>query len=558
MSTSAPQEVTVRVDASQWRGMLPHAWTYIGYDECNYTTSPEGEALLNRIGAFQEQPYYVRCHHLFCTGNRHGFYKWGSTNVYLEDPEGEPIYDWTEIDLILDTIRAAGLKPFVELGFMPRDLADPRFYDAAGDGGRLEQYQRSGWASPPRVYSRWYDLVRALVEHLVERHGAAEVASWYFELWNEPDIRYYWKGTLQEYCTLYDYTAAAVKDALPEGRVGGPGTTHPMPGNNAAQWLDGFCAHCTSGTNAVSGEVGTPLDFVSFHLKGGGYRADPLNRPQAPPSVRRMLQGLLTGYEILSRYPGLTALECVISECDPDGWAAGGAWDNACLNFRNTEYYASFVAAAFTRLLHLAAQRAWDVKLLTWAFVFVGERCFEGTRALSTQGIDKAILNLLRMGALLGHRQLALESSGERDPLAEEGLWDGGDGPDVWGLAAQSGDGALQVLLYSHHDDWERPERSTVTLELEGLPPEAAAARVEHYRIDGQHSNAWAEWLRQGRPRYPAGGQREAILSRAGLELLEPPRELPLEEGALALKLEMPAHSVSLLRIVPQRAPAEG
>ena len=110
----------------------------------------------------------------------------------------------------------------------------------------------------------------------------AEIVTWYWELWNEPDI-FYWRGTAEEFNTLYDYTAAAVKAACPEARVGGPATTNPAPGSKAAAYLDGFLAHCADGVNAYTGERGTPLDFVTFHVKGGGYRADPLHRKQAPP-----------------------------------------------------------------------------------------------------------------------------------------------------------------------------------------------------------------------------------------------------------------------------------
>ena len=227
------------------------------------------------------------------------------------------------------------------------------------------------------------------------------MATWYFELWNEPDI-FYWRGTIDEFDKLYDYTAAAVKAACPQARVGGPSTTNPDLNRNSGKYLDIFLDHCVNGTNHVTGQKGTPLDFITFHVKGGGYRADPLHRKQNPPSVKQVVRDVGIGYDILSKYPGLAQLECVLSEIDPDGWAAGGAWDNANLNFRNTEYYASYVACAFDKLTKWSVAKGWDLKFLSWAFMFVAERCFEGTRAFSTQGIDKAILNLFRMYAKMG------------------------------------------------------------------------------------------------------------------------------------------------------------
>jgi xylan 1,4-beta-xylosidase len=540
----------VSVDAGASLGQLAHNWTYIGYDEVNYTYVPEGQQLLAKFMELQEQPYYVRPHHLLCTGNCHGFYKWGSTNAYLEDDQGSPVYDWTIVDLVLNTLLKYRCKPFVEIGFMPQDLAAPECYDAAQENWTGQLYRSVGWACPPKDYQKWYDLIFSLVGHCAERYGRDEIATWYWELWNEPDI-FYWRGSLEEFNKLYDYTAAAVKAACPEARVGGPATTNPAPGGKAADFLDRFLDHCVYGTNAYTGRPGTPLDFITFHVKGGGYRADPRHRKQTPPSVKRILSHTCSGYEIISRYPGLQHLECILSEIDPDGWAAGGAWDNANLNFRNTEYYPSFVAAAFDKVSKFARSQSWDLKLLTWAFMFVGERCFEGTRAFSTQGIDKPILNLFRMYARMGAREVALSSSGAKDPLAYADQWGNDEAPDISGFAALSDRPSLEVLLYNHHDDWDRQAEYTIELEVANLPFERDGLIVTHYRIDQSHSNAYAEWVRQGRPMYPTAEQRAAIEARAGLEQLEPPRAITSHAGKISLSFTMPVHSISLLCIAP-------
>src|SRR5437764_4414055 len=123
-ATSRHASVKVSVDAGQWLGEFNHHWNYIGYDEVNYTYTPEGQELLAKFMQFKEKPYYVRTHHLLCTGNCHGFYKWGSTNVYMEDSAGHPIYNWRYIDLVFDILLRYGCKPFVELGFMPQDLVE--------------------------------------------------------------------------------------------------------------------------------------------------------------------------------------------------------------------------------------------------------------------------------------------------------------------------------------------------------------------------------------------------------------------------------------------------
>lgn len=538
--------VTVTVDAAKRLGELPHSWNYIGYDEPNYTYTPEGQELLAKFGAIQEKPYFVRVHHLLCTGNCHASYKWGSTNVYLEDEQGSPIYDWTIIDLIFDTILKHNLKPFVELGFMPQDLADPKFYDIGKDVRRMQEYKTYGWACPPKDYQKWYDLIYALVVHCFDRYGQNEVLGWYWELWNEPDGMY-WKGTIDEFNKLYDYTAAAVKAAHPQARVGGPATTGPGRGRNADLFLDRFLHHCVNETNTLTGQTGAPLDYVSFHVKGGGYRADPKNKPVDPPSTQWLMQQVAAGYEIISRYPGLNRLECVLSEADPDGWAAGGAWDNKALNFRNTEYYASYVACTFDKVIRFGQYHHWDVRPLTWAFLFVGERCFEGTRAFSTQGIDKAVFNLFKMYVKMGTQQVALTSSGAQDELAYSDRWGYASPSDVSGFAALTGEKSLEVLIYNHHDDWHRTGETRVELDLVNLPFAGQKATLKHYRIDSTHSNAYAEWVRQGRPMYPEGGQYEAIKARDGLEMFSAPQSLTVDSGKAKLVLTLPVHSVSLL-----------
>lgn len=550
MSTDSPKPTQIRVDAGTWLGELPHNWNYIGYDEINYTYTPEGEELLAKFMALQEKPYYVRPHHLLCTGNCHGFYKWGSTNAYLEDEAGNPIYDWTFVDLTFDTLLKYNCKPFVELGFMPQDLVDPAHYDTAKDNWTAQQYRAVGWACPPKDYQKWYDLIYHLVRHCIDRYGEDEIKTWYWELWNEPDI-FYWRGTVEEFNKLYDYTAAAVKAACPDARVGGPSVTNPSPERKSVEVLDKFLAHCVSGTNACTGAIGTPIDFLSFHVKGGGYRADPKHRKQRPPSVKQVLRDTVYGHTIISKYPTLKNLECVLSEIDPDGWAAGGAWDNANLNFRNTEYYPSFVAAAFDKVSRYARQQNWDLKLLTWAFMFVGERCFEGTRAFSTQGIDKAILNLFRMYGKMGNQEVLFESSGVKDPLAYTDHNGFGETPDIAGFATLAGNKELAVLIYNHHDDWDMQEAHPIDLTLENLPFDTPSLTLKHYRIDQEHSNAYAEWVRQGKPMYPAPGQRAAIKAREGLEVASPPQQVVATGGKVNLRFTLPVHGVSLFVVAP-------
>lgn len=540
--------VKINVDAAKWVGKLEHTWNYIGYDECNYTHTPGGIQLIKEFGKL-EKPYYMRAHHMLCTGILHPFYKWGSTNAYLEDEKGNPVYNFEVIDKMMDIYLNNNCIPFFELGFMPRDLADPRKAEngkSYGSHGQLSEYQRVGWAMPPKDYDKWYNLIYALVAHLTERYGKASLETWYFEMWNEPDIPY-WKGTHEEYCKLYDYTEAAVHAALPTARFGGPATTGTTnPDGNATRFLDGFLKHVKSGKNYVTGDIGTRLDYITFHTKGGGYEFDMLHKKQIP-SVQVLVENVRVQCEVIKKY-GFEKLEIVLSEADPDGWAAGGRFDNFNLNFRNTEYYASYTASAYKNLYDLAENLEMDIRPLAWAFMFEGERCFEGTRTFSTQGIHKAVFNLFKLYSKLGEQKLSFESSRDLDVLSFKDINGTQEGCEIDGWATQVGDNSVQVLLYSHHDDWDREDEFKAELEIENLPFDTPV-KIRHYRIDDTHSNAYAEWVRQGKPDWPEKGQYEAIKARDGLELYSPDKTTVLIDGKVKEEFSLPAHAISLLII---------
>jgi len=544
------EKINIRIDAGCGSGELRHDWRYIGYDECNYTVAPEGRELLTKFGRLQDAPYYVRVHHMLCTGNCHGTYKWGSTNAYMEDRQGNPLYNWEVIDKILDALLENNCKPFFELGFMPMDLLDRSYFEGANDWEIFGRYKNGGWAMPPKDYDKWRELVYRLVCHCMERYGQREVLTWYWELWNEPDISY-WKGTVEEYCKLYDYTESAVHAALPEARLGGPATTGPVEGKGGSlEYLERFLDHCRNGINEVTGAKGTRLDYVTFHTKGGGFPFKP-NAPKSTPSVKSMVRQVRLGLEAVKKY-GYAGMEVVLSEADPDGWAAGGRFDNRNMNFRNTEYYASFVASSYNNIGKLAAEMGMDVRPLAWAFMFVGERCFEGTRTFTTQGIDKPVFNLFKMYSRMGRYLIGFSCSHKIDYLLE-----GSDPkikaecepePEVSGMASISDDRSMQIMVYSHHDDWDVEKEFDIQIEI-GNVQKGDSFKVKHYRIDKNHSNAYTEWLRQGSPDYPSKQAYEQIKSNDDLELFEPEKIMTVTDGRIKLDFELPSHAISLIEL---------
>ena len=264
-SGSAPASVSIRVDLAKSLGPYTPIYRWFGYDESNYTTMQYGKQLLRELHDLTPEPVYIRAHHLLTSGNGVAEMKWSSSNVFSLDANGKAVYDFTITDQTFDEYQRAGVRPFVELGFMPKDLAS----NVPGVNEYQVHYPRPTMAgasnNPPKDYAMWGELVRKFTEHLVERYGRDKVSTWYFEVWNEPDI-VYWHGTQEEYTKLYDYAVAGVRAALPDAKVGGPATTGPGSEKSVA-FLDGFLNHCLSGRSAADGKA-VPLDFISFHPKG--------------------------------------------------------------------------------------------------------------------------------------------------------------------------------------------------------------------------------------------------------------------------------------------------
>lgn len=547
------KNVQVKVNAEKSLGVQEHLWRWIGYDECNYSYIPEGLELLRKFAALGDAPYYVRTHFMFCTGNCHGTYKFGSTNIYWENENGEAVYDFTYYDKIIDAFIQTGNKPFVELGFMPKDLVDTSYLRPVnGNWDGYNQYKDIGWTCPPKDYDKWHDFIKAVMIHLVERYGAEEVKTWYFELWNEPDI-FYWSGTAAEYCRLFDYTEHAVHEVLADARLSGPAVTGIFETGHAQKFFRFFLAHCKEGTNYCSQEKGTRLDFITFHVKGGGFPFE-MHAPKAVPSVESLVHQVKMGLDIITEY-GYQDCEVVLSEADPDGWAAGGVYDNANMIFRNTEYYATYVASTYEKIDQLCSRYNMKVRPLAWAFMFPGERCFEGTRTFSTQGIDKAVFNMFKIYGQLGDEKLAFESDAAEtmDFLEEPEIgaknhsqYTGeGEETDVSGFAVKAADGSVQIVVYSHNNDRDLKESASVTVTVEGLKD--GSVTVEHYRIDAEHSNPYAEWKRQGEPLFPEGEQYAAIKARDGLEKLCEDAAAEVSGGKVTLVFDMPTHAVSYL-----------
>ena len=339
--------VHIRVDASKPIGELKPIWRFFGADEPNYAYLKDGKALIGELGEMDPKNVYFRAHNMLCTGDGTPALKWGSTNAYREDADGKPIYDWTIVDRIFDTYLERGVRPYAQIGFMPESLStkpDSVPYQHHWDPAKNYNNIYTGWAYPPNDYGKWAELVYQWTKHCVDKYGADEVNRWYWEVWNEPNIGY-WKGTPQQFYELHDRAVDAVRRALPTARVGGPDKA-----GGGDPWLRNFLEHCVRGKNYATGEIGTPIDFISYHAKGSPTFVDGHVRM----GISNQLATIDSGFRMVASFPELKEKPIVIGESDPDGCAA---CTGRQFGYRNTTMFSSYTADCLAHELELADLR---------------------------------------------------------------------------------------------------------------------------------------------------------------------------------------------------------
>jgi xylan 1,4-beta-xylosidase len=530
--------VTISIDASKSLGPLHPIWRFFGYDECNFTYMKGGRELLAKLGQLGSEQVYIRCHHLLTSGDGTPAMKWGSTGVYREDANGNPIYDWTIVDRIFDAYEQNHLKPYVQIGFMPKDLSvRPDLYpDSFAPDKRIDV--EAGQAYPPKDFRKWGELAYQLANHCVARYGKEEVQQWYWEVWNEPNI-VYWKGTVDQYYELYDYAVDGVRRALPTARVGG----NESAGSDRS--LRAFLEHCLHGTNHVTGLVGAPIDFISFHAKGqprftGGH---------VQMGIAPQLNVINRCFAVVASFPELAGKPIVIGESDPDGMAARPISENPGLGYRNSTQFPSYTAACFNREFEL--ERKYGVNLegaLTWSFEFENKPYFAGYRTLSSNGIDLPILNLFRMMGKISGEQLSVQSSAEPDLKSDLSRGVRGDVAEVSAIAALDLD-HLGVLVYHYHDDDVAAPAAAVDVTLTNLPMVSGDATLTQYRIDQDHSDAYTAWRAMGSPARPSAEQYARLKQAGQLAVLGDPQTVHVAGGNAKVTLVLPRESVALLSL---------
>ncbi|MGA3049816.1 MAG: beta-xylosidase [Terracidiphilus sp.] len=541
--TAAPAQaqpanpISIQVHAGQPTGPYTPIWNYFGADEPNYLYAPNGKKLLNELSALSPVPVYFRAHNLFTTGNGDGSLKWGSTNVYTEKPDGTPVYDFTITDRIFDTLTQAHVRPLVEIGFMPQALSThPEPYRHNFPKGDIF----TGWTYPPKDEAKWSKLVAAYAAHLRDRYGS-QTATWLWEVWNEPDIPY-WHGTPAEYDRLYDLTAAAIRQELPNAKIGGPEATGLS--DHSEPFLRQFLEHCAHGVNAATGDTGAPLDFISYHPKGSPKFAD----GHVVMSIGTQLRAVERGMQVIDSYSEWKHTPIILGESDPEGCAACQGAQNG---YRNGPLYGVSVAEATMRTYELA--RKYDLTVqgaVTWAFEFEDQPAFAGFRELATNGIDKPVLNVFRMFGMLGASKqgadwLNTESDGAL-PLDDIVAHSVTGNPDVRAVATRNGN-EVDVLLWNYHDADVSAPPAQILLTVDGFPSKNVMAA--EFRMDATHSDAYRAWQQIGSPAHPTPEQLEQLQKAGALEQTALDPSPGLRDGKISLALSLPRQGVMLVRL---------
>ena len=250
---AAPAQTMIVVDANAPAKPFPHFWEQMfGSGRAILALRESSRRDLREVSDITGF-HYVRFHAIFHD----------EVGVYDEDSRGEPIYNFSYVDQIYDGLLAQGVRPFVELSFMPNKLAAQSV---------LHSFWYKPNISPPKDWGKWDGLITAFVFHLVARYGIDEVSEWYFEVWNEPNLDF-WAGEPKQasYWELYDHTVRAIKAVNARLRVGGPATAQ-------AAWVDDFIRHC------VDSHV--PVDFVSTHIYGDDPPLGVVGTNEAIPVTR--------------------------------------------------------------------------------------------------------------------------------------------------------------------------------------------------------------------------------------------------------------------------------
>lgn len=482
---SAAGPETIVVDAQAPAHDLPHFWERM---------FGSGRAILSLRDSYRQDLRsvkqatgfeYVRFHAIFDD----------DVGIYDEDSAGKPVYNFSYVDQIYDGLLENGLRPFVELSFMPDKLAAKQ---------SIFPFWYKPNVSPPRDYDRWGNMIEAFTLHLVARYGSDEVAQWYFEVWNEPNIGF-WAGDPQEatYYRFYDVSARAIKRVDSRFRVGGPSTAQ-------AAWVDHFIQHCV--------QANVPVDFVSTHVYANDTSQNVFGTDEKIPRDQMVYRAVKKVHDQIK----------------------GSARPDLPLIF--SEYNASYMNEQNVTdsvfmgpwLAHNIAQCDGLTEMMSyWSFSDVFEeggvvkRPFYGGFGLIAAGhIPKASFNAFRMLHELGNQRLALNSDEA--------------------LATRTPDGRLAVAVWNYAPPGEGGSARQITLDLRALGRNQRHVRIEI--LDRDHGSSLEAWKKMGSPDFPSREQQRQLRESAQMPS---PAEQKLSPRSSSVTLNLPGQALALVETEP-------
>ena len=301
--------------------------------------------------------------------------------------------------------------------------------------------------------------------------------------------------------------------------------------------------HTLRGKNYATGQVGSPVDLMTFHAKGA-----PTFQPDGHVrmGVMNQLRSIDAAFNAIKSFPEYLKTPIIIGESDPEGCAACGVTHYPQNGYRNGTMFSSYTAEQITRSYQLADLHGVNlVGAVSWAFLFEDQPYFDGFRDLATNGIDKPVLNVFRMlGQMSGDRVSAESSAG----LTLESVRDTSvrGAADISALASRAARSAA-VLVFNYHDDDLPAPDANVDVTIEGVPD--GRATLTHYRIDKTHSNAYERWKAMGSPQSPTPIQFAELEKAGQLEVLQPARQVTIANGRLVESFALPRQGVSLVKL---------
>ncbi len=468
-ASSHPAE-TVQVDLRAKGQPFPHFWEQMfGSGRAALALRESYRNDLREVKSVTDFKY-VRFHAIFHD----------EVGVYDEDASGKPTYNFSYVDQIYDGLLKDGVRPFVELSFMPKKLA------AAND---LHPFWYKPNVSPPKDYTRWSELIDQFAKHLIARYGMEEVSQWYFEVWNEPNLDF-WAGSPKEqtYYQLYDTTVRALKNVSPRLRVGGPATAQ-------AAWADRFIQHTT--------ENNVPVDFVSSHVYGNDSAKDVFGTDQKIPRTQMVCRAVRKVHDQIqaSSRPKLPLI-----------------W---------TEYNASYMNESdVTDSIYMGPWMADTIRqcdgltdmMSYWTFSDVFEEqgvvkrpFYGGYGLIAEDGLSKPAFNAFKILHHLGDVRIPASA----DDILVTRRKDGSFVIAVWNLPAPDASG----------------EPKDVNLQFDSL---TGRHRATIYRLDADHGSLTNAYVAMGSPVYPTPAQIQTLKAAAQLPA---PESTTVHNGSLALHL---------------------